>query len=635
MGFSAYTPLHLLNLQLAICNARFGDFLSSLQKAIVGLQDLLHVGKEPAMSNEGKPAASQYDFADRMISFEEVEKLQPVSAKIPARRSQRIHRCLSTLKAALDYFRENGSRLFASPALASELALNEHVSEATLVKTTSSPCRKAKAYFAKEMQHYVEYIAALRMAELEINNQYDEDLHTPYFDAFSLLNISDEDLQRLPSLVVIDDSEHLMHKSEDFLQLLTESIPVAVMSVNRPGELQISGGEDGGTVFRQELAALAISHRNAYVFQGAADTPALFNTAIRDGLETSSPALWNVLIPDVQDEGEGMGFLKVNTAINARYFPRFVYNVRAGERFGGRFDINHNPQPERTFPSQILDIKTSSGTEKVSYALTTADFFALDPGQRAELEIVPEAYRGEYLIPVSAYLDMPQDHLIGKVPFIWVVSENGVLQQAALPFAWLRRCKERLDYWQFIQELGGVNSYHVHRAIEQAKKDWDAEKENALNQLRSEMEEVIERVRTEEVGLAVERLVTALLDPSSVSAAPAPKPAAQKAAQVIVTPKTGPDPVPEKKDIPAEISSEAWVESFLCTSCNDCTDALPAVFKYNSEKQAIVHNPKGATYAKIVKAAEKCPAQCIHPGLPHNPDEPGLDKLLKRAEKFN
>jgi pyruvate-ferredoxin/flavodoxin oxidoreductase len=73
----------------------------------------------------------------------------------------------------------------------------------------------------------------------------------------------------------------------------------------------------------------------------------------------------------------------------------------------------------------------------------------------------------------------------------------------------------------------------------------------------------------------------------------------------------------------------------MCTSCSDCIDALPSVFKYNEEKQAIVHNPSGGPYAKIVVAAEKCPARCIHPGLPHNPDEPGLDKLIKRAEKFN
>ena len=38
------------------------------------------------------------------------------------------------------------------------------------------------------------------------------------------------------------------------------------------------------------------------------------------------------------------------------------------------------------------------------------------------------------------------------------------------------------------------------------------------------------------------------------------------------------------------------------------------VFAYNEQKQAIVINPKGAKFADIVKAAEKCTAGCMHPG---------------------
>ena len=37
----------------------------------------------------------------------------------------------------------------------------------------------------------------------------------------------------------------------------------------------------------------------------------------------------------------------------------------------------------------------------------------------------------------------------------------------------------------------------------------------------------------------------------------------------------------------------------------------------------------------IVKAAEKCTASCIHPGTPWNMSEPGIEKLMARAAKFN
>ena len=78
-----------------------------------------------------------------------------------------------------------------------------------------------------------------------------------------------------------------------------------------------------------------------------------------------------------------------------------------------------------------------------------------------------------------------------------------------------------------------------------------------------------------------------------------------------------------------------WVESPECTACDECTTLAPKVFAYNDQKQATVINPKGAKYADLVKAAEKCTAGCLHPGTPWNLAEPGLDKLKACAAKFN
>jgi pyruvate-ferredoxin/flavodoxin oxidoreductase len=61
----------------------------------------------------------------------------------------------------------------------------------------------------------------------------------------------------------------------------------------------------------------------------------------------------------------------------------------------------------------------------------------------------------------------------------------------------------------------------------------------------------------------------------------------------------------------------------------------PKAFAYNDQKKAVVINPKGAKFADIVKAAEKCTAGCIHPGTPWNMGEAGVEKLMARAAKFN
>ena len=78
-----------------------------------------------------------------------------------------------------------------------------------------------------------------------------------------------------------------------------------------------------------------------------------------------------------------------------------------------------------------------------------------------------------------------------------------------------------------------------------------------------------------------------------------------------------------------------WVGAPECTACVECTILAPKVFVYNDQKQAIVVNPKGGKYADIVKAAEKCTAGCLHPGTPWNMNEPGIEKLMQRAAKYN
>ena len=59
------------------------------------------------------------------------------------------------------------------------------------------------------------------------------------------------------------------------------------------------------------------------------------------------------------------------------------------------------------------------------------------------------------------------------------------------------------------------------------------------------------------------------------------------------------------------------------------------MFAYNENKQAYIKDPKAGTFQELVKAAERCSARVIHPGTPLDPDEPDLEKWVKRAEPFN
>jgi pyruvate-ferredoxin/flavodoxin oxidoreductase len=78
-----------------------------------------------------------------------------------------------------------------------------------------------------------------------------------------------------------------------------------------------------------------------------------------------------------------------------------------------------------------------------------------------------------------------------------------------------------------------------------------------------------------------------------------------------------------------------WLETDLCTSCDECTKLNPKIFAYNSDKKAYIKDPEGGPYQDLVKAAEKCTARIIHPGLPIDSGEKDIEKWIKRGEKYN
>jgi len=82
-------------------------------------------------------------------------------------------------------------------------------------------------------------------------------------------------------------------------------------------------------------------------------------------------------------------------------------------------------------------------------------------------------------------------------------------------------------------------------------------------------------------------------------------------------------------------SDDPWIETARCPSCNECQLINPQMFVYNDNKQAFIKDPDAGTFRQLVEAAETCQVAIIHPGKPRNPNEPGLEELMKRAEAFN
>ena len=78
-----------------------------------------------------------------------------------------------------------------------------------------------------------------------------------------------------------------------------------------------------------------------------------------------------------------------------------------------------------------------------------------------------------------------------------------------------------------------------------------------------------------------------------------------------------------------------WLDTEECTACDECININPKIFEYNGDKKAFIKDPNAGPYTDLVKAAEKCTAQVIHPGLPADRSAKDVDKWIKRGEKFN
>jgi hypothetical protein len=568
-----------------------------------------------------------YDFANSMISFDKMGEFMPESAseRMPEKRLKRINEVLINLTNTEQTFDNKSAAIFVNSDHKRKFLIKDIFKNAYIRTIDQDLFEKAITEFEIKIYEFTKVITAIRIAELELKDKYDEVIHNEYFSLFHWRQLTDKELSFFTPFIVITNTEYILGKEYlNYSRILSNSYPLNILAINQ--------NKSNGDLYKQELSALSIAQRSAYIFQGAGDKATLLNKSFDDGLISGAPALWHLLIPPNSDNE----YLKITSVIESRWFPEIIYDQNLGKSMGSRFDISSNSQAEKHWPEYSIEIIDGKEKAVMNISFTVADEQIIHSSKADELEIIPPEFYSEDLIPLTDYLEREETNLIGKIPFTWVVDEDNFMQKAAIPFTWLPDCKERLEFWQFIQELGGVNSYHVNRALEKAKELWSVEKDNEFNLILEDHKVEIEKVRNEAAGQAMDKLVSVLLDIDNVVTTPLTKPKINLTEKIEQT-----NGVEIKNESNVQnsleeilISSEPWVESIRCTTCNDCTDKLPLVFKYNSDKQAYIHDATKATFAQLLAVAEKCPAKCIHTGEPLNPNEPGLAELIKRAEPF-
>jgi pyruvate-ferredoxin/flavodoxin oxidoreductase len=523
--------------------------------------------------------------------------------------------------------------------------------------------------------------AAVRRAELEVDDAYDPEVHDQRLTAFDWRDFSDDELRLCPPVVVIGgDGAMLDIGFQNVSRLLASGKPLRVVVLdtqvysNTGGQACTSGfhgqvsdmaeygaASRGKEEQRKEMGLIAMAHRGAYVLQTSQALPAHMVGGVLRGLAARRPAVFNVYTPCQAEHGlpDSASLHAARLALEGRAFPYLVYDPDAGTTTSERLSLEGNPAIEETWPTYELEYVDEQGEKRsLELPLTTADWAATEPRFGKHFKKVERVDWTDNMVPFAEYLELADDERDGKRPFIWVKDAEERLGRLSVSPEMVELAEDRLDLWDELRELAGVRLSEQVRA--RISRPLEERMQRELETLREEYEMKIKRLKERYPAAITRKIAEALVGDGgaeglaglfsggagAVTTAPTPK---RREAPVPVEPHPAAE-APAKKPEPAEMEAkpveappeedegmalEPYIDTELCTTCNECTQLNPKIFAYNENKQAYIKDPRGGPYADIVKAAERCTAKIIHPGDPLDPSEPDLEKWKKRAEPFN
>jgi pyruvate-ferredoxin/flavodoxin oxidoreductase len=367
------------------------------------------------------------------------------------------------------------------------------------------------------------------------------------------------------------------------------------------------------------------------------------------GLQARRPAIFNIYTPCQAEHGlpDHGSARAAKMALEGRAFAHLVYDPDAGDTFPERLSLEGNPAVGDAWPTYELAYRDDDGRERTTTVpMTTADWAATEPRFKPHFRPIPRSdWDDAGLVPFHEYLERAPSERDGAVPYILVIDAEKRLSRLRVSPEMVDLTEERAALWNELRELAGITVPESVAAS--VRRVAEVEFETRLAELEREHEGRIAELKAKYPALITRKIAEALVAGGAglsggrepvAPAVPRPEVAATTVATPAAEPEAAPPPAPSPDEAPEPapeaLGMDAWIETALCTSCDECIRINPDIFAYNDDKQAYVKDPAAGSFEQIVKAAEKCTARIIHPGTQKDPNEPNLEKWVARAEAF-
>jgi pyruvate-ferredoxin/flavodoxin oxidoreductase len=487
----------------------------------------------------------------------------------------------------------------------------------------------AMGIFEGHMVRMAEGFKAIRMAEKELAGGYNAEKDAEFFTRFNWHNFTDEELRLCPPVVAIGGDGAMFDIGfQNLSRMMMSGKPIKVLILdtqvysNTGGQACTSGftgqvsdmaqygkAQQGKTEIRKEMTLIGIAHRTTYMAQSAISNPTHLIESFIEGINANRPAVFTVYSPCMPEHGIGDDAAEHQSklAVESRAFPLIRYNPDKGILPNECMDLDGNPSGDTDWPTYTLNYTDEDGKAgAMELPFTFADFAVTEGRFRKQFRTVPRDAWNENMVPLAEFVELSTEDREEKFPYIWAVDRKNRLIRVIPAEPVVKASEDRRNYWRMLRSMA-EKPQHVDIAAIAAK------------------------ARTEYAQSLATRLM-AMITPGAEIPAPAAKPVAAASAAALPAAATA------VAEPPAESNGDGadpWIESAMCTSCNECININNKIFAYDADKHAYVKDAHGGPYKDLVRAAEKCTAQVIHPGSPWDPNEKDLDKLTKRAAKYN
>jgi ferredoxin len=626
----------------AFWSERASQFLPDLDELIRQAQDILDSAdsrSEDAQSAEQLAEASAEEDGLDYAAMSNILAESHLADPLPEERRKRIEKTLDTMRRVRPLY-----AFAAGGDAGGDLPF--------VLDTVVNDCPAADEQHRMRMAVMTNFFKSMRIARLEVDNKYHPVSHDPFFSHFDPSELTDEELSHCPPVLMHLDSAFVKKARKiELLNLLATGTPVKVLV--QLGDL-CHNDKDGTAAavpaWTSQIASMVSAMGNVYVSQATASRPSFMQMSMMDGLRYNGPALFSVYCPQPAENSALDPYLLAAAAEEARTFPTFTYDPGRGDTLADRVNVLQNPQNNRIWPIDAFVYQTEAEEQRqIELAFTPADFLLADDRFRHMYWNVPPEDWLEEMVPLQEYLQPPEpnpdpdDDAPDRIPYVTAVDTDGKVARVVPTRQILIAVERAAQAWRGLQEMGGIDNSHALALIAEEKRSLEEamkrEVEAIEQKYSSEMErdlgdlsqEIIRRIAGQLIAQGQGAPSFAAFPPAPTAPpAPASPPAAAGEAAAPADAK-----VEEEEDEEAVTFDDPYIDTPLCTSCNDCMKVSAQVFLYNENKQAYLGDVSQATYEQLVLAAEKCPVHIIHPGKPKDPNEPNLDELVARAAKFN